>query len=109
MIRIVVSYPNQPGARFDLDYYLNKHLPMVAGKLAAHGMAGWAADQGVAGPTPAAPAEFMIQAHILFESLEQFQAGMAAEGAAIMADIANYTDIQPHIQVNKVLGERRPS
>jgi len=26
-----VVYSNKPGAEFDFDYYLNQHVPMVAG------------------------------------------------------------------------------
>ena len=27
MIKVSVTYPNQPGARFDHDYYRTKHVP----------------------------------------------------------------------------------
>jgi len=103
MIRLSVSYPNQPGARFDLDYYLNHHMPMVAAKLAAHGMTGWTVDKGVGGFVPGSPAEYLIQARLDIETMEGLQAGMASEGASIMADVPNYTDIRPQIQVYQVL------
>jgi len=103
MIRVIVSYPNKPGARFDEDYYLNKHCPMVSRKLTPHGMTGFAVDRGIGGLMPGTPAEYMMQAHILFSSVEGLQAGMAAEGASILADIPNYTDLQPQIQVNQVV------
>ena len=28
MIQVTVLYPNMPGSRFDLEYYLNTHMPM---------------------------------------------------------------------------------
>ncbi|HVR81045.1 MAG TPA: hypothetical protein VHF02_02995 [Luteimonas sp.] len=28
MIRLNILYPNTPGSRFDLDYYLGTHMPM---------------------------------------------------------------------------------
>jgi hypothetical protein len=28
MIKISIFYPNTPGARFDMDYYLHTHMPM---------------------------------------------------------------------------------
>jgi uncharacterized protein (TIGR02118 family) len=104
MIKVIVSYPNQAGARFDLDYYLTKHMPLVAEKLGG-ALKGWSAEQGIGAGAPGAAPEFMIQAALTFESLEAFQGAMAMSGAAIMSDIKNYTDIQPHIQVNKILGE----
>ena len=103
MIRVCVSYPNQPGARFEVDYYLSHHMPMVAEKLAAHGMTGWSVDKGIGGFAPGSPAQYLIQARLDIETAEGLQAGMAAEGASIMADIPNYTDIQPEVQVYEVL------
>ena len=29
MIKVSVMYPNRPGARFDHDYYRDKHLPLI--------------------------------------------------------------------------------
>jgi uncharacterized protein (TIGR02118 family) len=105
MIKVIVSYPNQTGARFDLDYYLTRHMPMVAEKLGG-ALKGWSAEQGIGSGAPGAAAEFMIQATLTLETVEAFQAAMAISGPAIMADIKNYTDIQPHIQVNRILGEK---
>jgi uncharacterized protein (TIGR02118 family) len=103
MIRMMVSYPNKPGARFDVDYYLNNHCPMVMNRLGPYGMKSWSVDQGMAGFAPGSPAEYLIQAHINFEILEGLQAGMAAEAPGILADIPNYTDLQPQIQINQIL------
>ena len=33
MIKVSVLYPNTEGSRFDMDYYVNKHMPMVQSKL----------------------------------------------------------------------------
>jgi len=41
--------------------------------------------------------------HLFFDSVNAFQAGFGGHGAAIMADIPNYTDLAPVIQVNDVL------
>jgi uncharacterized protein (TIGR02118 family) len=103
MIRVMVNYPNKPGARFDESYYLGKHMPMVQEKLGKHGMTSWSIDKGLGGMLPGSPAEFVIQAHLLFETLEGLQAGMAAEAASILADIPNYTDLPPQIQINQVI------
>lgn len=106
MIRVTVSYPNEAGARFDLDYYLTKHMPLVQAKLSGRGLTGWTVDQGLSGGLPGSEAEFLIQGHLTFESVDAFEAAMASDGAEIMADIPNYTDIQPRIQVNKVVAQQ---
>ena len=33
MIKVSVMYPNKPGARFDHDYYRDKHMPLVKARL----------------------------------------------------------------------------
>ncbi len=106
MIRVTVSYPNAGGAKFDLDYYLTRHVPMVEAKLSRHGLTSWTIDQGLSGGMPGSEAEFRIQAHLIFQNVEAFEAAMASDGAEIMADIPNYTDIQPRIQVSKVLAQK---
>ena len=104
MIRVIVSYPNDPTKKFDLDYYMAKHMPMVAAKLGPHGMKTWTVTKGLAGMAPGSPAAFMIQASLDFATMEGVQAGMALEAPGIMADIPNYTDIAPQIQIDEVLG-----
>jgi uncharacterized protein (TIGR02118 family) len=103
MIRVTVSYPTTPNARFDLDYYLKSHMPMVQERLGKFGMSDYSVSKGLGGFAPGSPAEFTITAQLNLDTMEHLQAGMASESAAIMADIPNYTDIQPHIQIDEVL------
>jgi uncharacterized protein (TIGR02118 family) len=103
MIRVTVSYPNQPGSRFDLDYYLAKHMAMVDEKLGPHGLKSWSVEKGLSGGAPGSPARNQIRVHLTFETLEGMQAGMAAEGRGVMADIPNFTDVRPDVQIYQVL------
>lgn len=101
MIRITVSYPAAPGARFDHDYYQTKHRALLLAHLAAHGMQRVEMDRpladGAGGPPPIAAA-----AHLLFETLDGFKAGMASHGLVIMADVATYTDLKPLVLISEV-------
>jgi uncharacterized protein (TIGR02118 family) len=54
MIKVTVLYPNGPGNRFDLAYYLVKHIPMVQQKLGA-ALKGTAVEGGVSGTQPGSP------------------------------------------------------
>ncbi len=47
-------------------------------------------------------ATYLVMAHLLFYSLEDFQAAFAEHEAEIMADVPNTTDLQPVIQVNQI-------
>lgn len=94
MIRVSVTYPKAEGGRFDHEYYATSHVPRV--------VSGWApdraeVDRGIDGPSVAA-------AHFYFSSMEAFQAAMAAPATAeIMADVANYTDLTPVLQVSEIV------
>ena len=101
MIKVSVLYPNEEGKKFDMDYYCNSHIPMVQEKLGA-ALKGGAVDQGLGGVDPGSPATYVAMTHLLFDSVEAFQGAFGPHAEAIMADIPNYTDIQPTIQVSEV-------
>jgi uncharacterized protein (TIGR02118 family) len=101
MIKVSVLYPNSAGNRFDMDYYCTRHLPMVQEKLGT-ACKGVSVDKGLGSPEPGAPAPFVAMGHLLFDSIEDFQAAFGPHAATFMADIPNYTDIQPTIQISSV-------
>jgi uncharacterized protein (TIGR02118 family) len=103
LIRVNVLYPSSQGARFDFDYYTQRHLPMVKQRLEPLGLLGITVDKGVAGLAPGSPAAYVTVASLQFESLESLQQGLAAHGAEILGDIPNYTDVQPVMQVSEIL------
>jgi uncharacterized protein (TIGR02118 family) len=101
VIKVSVLYPNKEGSKFDLGYYLKSHIPMVQGKLGAS-LKGGNVDQGLSGPEPGSRATFIVMSHLLFESVEAFQSSFGPHADSIMADIPNYTDIQPIFQISEV-------
>ena len=101
MIRASFLYPATAGARFDFDYYLDRHVPMVRQKLGA-AVKGLSIDHGLGGAQPGTPAAFVVMFHILFDSVDAFQQAFGPHAQAIVADIANYTNAQPTIQVSDV-------
>jgi uncharacterized protein (TIGR02118 family) len=101
MIKVSVLYPHTEGVGFDMAYYLNRHIPMVRDKLGA-ACKGAAVEQGLGGGAPGTPPTYVAMGHLLFESVEAFQAAFGPHADAIMGDIPNYTAIQPIIQVSDV-------
>ncbi len=102
MIKVSVMYPNTPGARFNHDYYRDQHMPMIQRKL-GDACVRYTVDKGLAGGAPGAPATYIGMCHIFSESVESFQAGFGPHAKDIMADIANYTDIAPVMQISEVV------
>ena len=105
MIKVSVLYPQSAGACFDHAYYRDRHMPMVKDKLGSACLR-YTVDQGVAGGAPGAPAPFAAMCHIYCKSLNEFQEAMAPNAQAIMADVPNYTDIQPVFQISEVVVEQ---
>jgi uncharacterized protein (TIGR02118 family) len=102
MIKVSVMYPNTPGARFNHEYYRDKHMPLVAARMGAACLR-YTVDKGLAGGAPGTPATYVGMCHIYCESVESFQAGFGPNAAEIMGDIPNYTDLQPVLQISEVV------
>ena len=101
MIKVSVMYPNGSGATFDMSYYLASHMPMVRQKLGA-ALKGMAVEEGLGGAQPGSPATYLALGHLMFDSVDAFGAAFTAHAESIMADIPNYTNTQPVIQVSQV-------
>ena len=101
MIKVSVLYPNTPGSKFDMGYYLSSHMPMVQRKLGA-ACKKVAVEQGLAGGAPGAPATYVAMGHLYFDSVDAFQTAFGPNAGEIMADIPNYTDTSPTIQISEV-------
>ncbi len=102
-ITITVMYPNDPGSKFDMDYYLNTHGPLVHKCWDDKGMNSLKLIKGVATPDPKTPAPYQVVAILDFDSLEAFQGAVAAAGAEVMGDIPNFTDVAPVVQISENL------
>lgn len=101
MIKVSVLYGYSADCRFDMKYYCERHMPLVQQKLGS-ACKSIAVEQGIAGGGPGSPPEFVAMGHLYFESVEAFQYAFGPHAAEIMADIPNYTLIQPVIQISEV-------
>jgi uncharacterized protein (TIGR02118 family) len=102
MIKVSVMYPNAPGARFDHAYYRDKHMPLVK-SLMGESCKSYTVDKGIAGGSPGAPATYIAMCHLFCDSVEKFQAGFGPHAKQILADIPNYTDQNPVLQISEVV------
>jgi uncharacterized protein (TIGR02118 family) len=101
MIKVSVLYPVGDNTKFDMDYYCKSHMPMVQQKLGA-ACKSVAVEQGLGGGAPGSSPTYAAMGHLYFDSVAEFQAAFAPHTTAIMADVPNYTNIQPLIQVSEV-------
>ena len=101
MIKVTILYPNADGKTFDMDYYSNKHMPMVA-KLLGDSLKSLAIDKGVAGRTPDEPIPYLAIGYLYFDQLSDYQNSFGPNAEKIVGDIPNYTNIQPIVQISEV-------
>ena len=101
MIIVSVLYPSGVGSKFDMDYYLQRHIPMVQRRLGAP-LKRVAVERGLAGGAPGAPPPYLAAAHLYFDSVEAFQGAFAPHAEPILSDVPNYTNTTPLIQISEV-------
>lgn len=102
-VRVSVFYAPSEGERFDFDYYVEQHVPMVFRLLQPHGCRGMSVDRGLSGGRPGSAAPYAVTGHMEFGSIEEFQAAMGAEGAQVQGDVPNYTDTKPTMQISEIV------
>ncbi len=101
MIKVSVMYPNGSGIKFNIDYYCNKHVPMVI-KLLGGALKAGAVDSGLAGGGEDEDAPFIAMGHLTFENVDAFQEAFGPVAEQIMGDIPNYTNSKPIIQISEI-------
>ncbi len=101
MIKVSVLYPNTDTTSFDMDYYCNSHMPMVKEKL-GDACKNISVEGGLGGGAPDSPPPYIAMGHLYFDSVDDFQSAFGPHAEAIMADIPNYTNVNPVLQVSEV-------
>lgn len=98
MIDVMVAYPNSDTLAFDDVYYVEKHSPLVNSLLTEHGLRYLRVHRCI---DP--QATYHLVAHLGFDSAQRFESAFTAVGDKLLADIANFTNVEPVMQVNKVI------
>nr|WP_299341321.1 EthD family reductase [Allomuricauda sp.] len=100
--KISILYPYEEGKHFDMDYYSQKHMPMVA-SLFGDKLKHYFIDKGVSGRTPNDPITYIAIGGFYFEKLSDYKESFGPNAEKIRGDIPNYTNIQPIVQISQVV------
>jgi len=101
MVKVSVLYPNKPGSRFDVEYYLNTHMPMAA-RLLGPAVKAITVEIGHPGPGPEDTPPFAAICGFTSETVEDFMGAFSPVASQLQGDIPNYTDIEPVIQISDI-------
>lgn len=99
--KVSVLYPGGEGKTFDMKYYEEKHMPMVASYLGAN-LLSYEINKAVSGRTAADPAPFMAVGSFHVKDIDAYHKAIADHINEIVADFPKYTNVQPIVQISKV-------
>ncbi|MBB4125390.1 uncharacterized protein (TIGR02118 family) [Xanthomonas translucens] len=102
MIKVSVMYPYTAGARFDHDYYRDKHMPLLKARM-GDACRYYTVDKGLSGGAPGSDPTYVGMCHIFSDSVDAFQAGFGPHADEILGDIKHYTDLTPVMQISEVV------
>ena len=102
MIKVSVMYPHQPNARFDHDYYRDRHMPLLQARMGS-ACRFYTVDKGLSGGSPGEAPPYVAMCHIYSDSVEAFQTAFAPHAEEILGDIPRYTDLTPVLQFSEVI------
>ena len=98
---ITVMYPNKPGVTFDFDYYLKKHATLID-RLYGASIAKLELRRGTATPD-GSPAPYIAIINIWIANQAAFDSAGAKHGATLIADVPNFTNTMPTIQIDEIV------
>ena len=101
MIKVSVLYPNKPGSRFDMNYYVAHHMPLAM-RLLGKALRKTEVDAGLQGTAPGEPPAFWGGCQFYFDTIDAFVKAWGPVAQEVTADIPKYTDVAPLIQFNEV-------
>ena len=101
MVKITILYPHKPGSHFDVEYYLNTHMPMAA-RLLGSAIKAISVEIGRSGATPESEPPFAAICGFTCETVQAFTDAFLPVAGQLQGDIPNYTNIEPVIQISDI-------
>ena len=102
MVRVTLMYKNMENANFDFDYYINQHLPLARKLLKNSGLIGIEVEKGLK-MLNEEKVDCICISHLDFPDFESAQRSLEQFSEELKADVPNYTNIDPQVQINEVL------
>lgn len=100
-----VLYPRQADAKFDMDYYLKTHMPLVEKHWKPLGLEKWQVVDFEATDAAGDASPYVVGCYLTWTSKASQEAAAPSPGTAeIMGDIPNFTNIKPILVSGAITG-----
>lgn len=91
----VILYPNDEDLKFDMLYYMTKHMPMVQDKFGQYGLKSYEITKFENNEDGTKPS-FVLQVVMIWEGPESMKKAMSSpEVGSVFGDLANFCNKQP--------------
>ena len=100
MITFSVFYPYKEDSFFDMDYYCNKHLAIIK-RYFGDKCKGMLVLKDTDGEDNGEPL-YTCVCHLFFNTEKEFLDIMEKASPELLADVKNYTDIEPFTRIHEV-------
>ncbi|THB64126.1 MAG: EthD family reductase [Gammaproteobacteria bacterium] len=101
MIKVSVMYPNKTDGHFNIEYYKTVHMQMINDTV-GHILKGYEVDAAISKELCEVDSPYIAIGHLIFESLETFQKEYLPHRDTFKADLVNFTDITPIVQISEI-------
>lgn len=99
--KVAVLYPGGEGKTFDMDYYEQTHMPMMAGLLGKN-LRFYEIDKGIAGRAPGDRVPFVAIGYFYVNDVAEYNKAIMEHIDAVRSDVQRYTNIQPTVQISEI-------
>lgn len=107
LAKVTGIYRWADGAHFDHDYYGSAHARLTTELLAPLGLLRFESDRTVLSGPPQSGV-VIATSNAYFASVNEARAALARAGAALAADLPQYTNIRPALHISEVLVHEPP-
>ncbi|WYZ39772.1 hypothetical protein EsH8_IV_000113 [Colletotrichum jinshuiense] len=92
---VSVLYPNEPDSKYDVEYYISRHMPLAAAQWKSSGLKSWSVTKYQASPDGKEP-QYVFAGILNFDSIESIHKALASpETQAVMQDVPNFSNKTP--------------
>ncbi|PIF46128.1 uncharacterized protein (TIGR02118 family) [Chryseobacterium sp. 52] len=102
MFKVTIFYPVKEGDWFDMEYYIQKHVPLSR-SIFGGVLKGWAVEEADDQEGDGQNFPYRVIGHLFFEKVEDFYTRFLPNKETLEKDALHYTNVKAVIQISRVI------